>query len=58
MKEGRGGKEGVAGREGDIEVFSFSPETKPSLLTDIHKIVTYCKHFIISAYSISGAALP
>lgn len=58
MKKGRKGKEGVGGREGDIEVFSFSPETKPNLLTGIHKMVTYCKHFITSAYFISGAALP
>ena len=33
MKGGRGGKEGDGGREGDIEVVSFSPNTKLSLLS-------------------------
>lgn len=33
MKGGRGGKEGDGGREGDIEVFSFSPNTKLSVLS-------------------------
>lgn len=33
MKGGRGGIEGDGGREGDIEVFSFSPDTKLSLLS-------------------------
>lgn len=45
MKGGRGGKEGDGGREGDIEVVSFSPSTKLSLLS----VATKQSHFVDSS---------